>query len=134
MAWRYKADPFCHSEQVESIKSTLEQRSQVLSPALGLTVHPSLAPLAKLCLDHLELASSTPPTQLNKGRPVLASTLKDLSQTGGLAIGFTEFRARFLEWLEGRGAGGVGELLGTSLQSLVRRREGREVLPTSQAE
>jgi len=50
--------------------------------------------------------------------------LLGISQEGGLRVSFTEFRARFLDWLEGVGADGVGAFLGGSLQSLIRRKAG----------
>lgn len=58
-------------------------------------------------------------------------------QEGGLRISFTELRARFLDWLEEAGAGGIGEFLGSSLQSLIRRKAGggaAGMMESSQAE
>ena len=57
----------------------MQRREQVLGPALGLTVHPALAPLAKRCLDALEEEAGVDPARRNRGPPVLASTLKELA-------------------------------------------------------
>lgn len=65
--------------QVEAVRATMKGREQVLGPALGLTVHPALAPLAKRCLDALEDEDGIAPASRNRGPPVLASTLKELA-------------------------------------------------------
>lgn len=46
-------------------------------------------------------------------------------------MSFTEFRAQFLDWLAEAGAEGVGEFLGSSLQSLIRRKGGGGAVPES---
>ncbi|GAA6057186.1 hypothetical protein JCM3770_004367 [Rhodotorula araucariae] len=108
-------------ERLDPLRQMAEQRGQQVGSCLSLTTHGALALLARDCLSVLA-------QQHNKSAdalvgPVTLSSLRALSKDPAApSIAFNEFRPRFVEFLDEKGAKGLSDFLFSSLQSLVTRR------------
>ncbi|GAA5912051.1 hypothetical protein JCM8208_006469, partial [Rhodotorula glutinis] len=103
------------------VRSRSEVRGQQVATSLGLTAHGALAVLARDCL--LVLAAQEGKSAESLVGPVTTTALKQLAKDPtAVHISFNEFRPRFVEYLEEKGAKGLASCLFSSLSSLVERR------------
>ncbi|GAA5944947.1 hypothetical protein JCM3775_005508, partial [Rhodotorula graminis] len=110
------------SDVLDKLRSRSEERGQQVASSMGLTTHSALALLAQDCLS--VLATQDGKSAESLVGPVTTTALKQLAKDpAALHISFNEFRPRFVEYLEERGAKGLASCLFSSLSSLVERRK-----------
>ncbi|KPV72872.1 uncharacterized protein RHOBADRAFT_55543 [Rhodotorula graminis WP1] len=110
------------SDVLDKLRSRSEERGQQVASSMGLTAHSALALLAQDCLS--VLATQDGKSAESLVGPVTTTALKQLAKDpAAFHISFNEFRPRFVEYLEERGAKGLASCLFSSLSSLVERRK-----------
>lgn len=57
--------------------------------------------------------------------PIGQKTLARLREEGGVKVGWAEYRMGVLGWLEGKGVGGVGELMVVTMKGVMKGGEGK---------
>ncbi|PQE16536.1 Mis6 domain-containing protein [Rutstroemia sp. NJR-2017a BBW] len=94
-----------------------------LSSLFSLSYSPAICHFAISYVRELEDQAGGAITMQHAG-PVTQASLKRLSNDGGLAISWQDYRLGVLRYLEGRGFAGVGELMYNTMKHLMSAREG----------
>lgn len=95
----------------------------LLASLFSLGHHVALCGFAAACFRDIEAQAEAGGTALSSRlrRPVTQKALTALEKDGGVKISWQEFRIKMLDWLDERGAEGIGALMRVTMKTLRKR-------------
>ncbi|OJJ43822.1 hypothetical protein ASPZODRAFT_145761 [Penicilliopsis zonata CBS 506.65] len=89
-----------------------------LTSVFSLSHHAALCNFSAACIVDIERTNGLTDSQPRLQKPVTQKALSALEKEGGIKLSWQEYRLRMLEWLDGVGSQGIGDLMRSTMKAL----------------
>lgn len=110
------------SNEILKHRRTVRPEGPAFSHSLGLMFslshHIALGSHSAACLADLEEQAGLTGSQPTLQRPVTQKALETVEKEGGIKLTWSEYRLKMLDWFDGLGSDGIGQLMRSTMKAL----------------